>query len=269
MSALAPHPLAAFTLWRREVVRFLRQPSRIGGALGSPLVFWLLLGFGFSGSFRLPGSPSANASTGGGSPSFLAYFYPGTLVLVVLFAAIFSSISVIEDRREGFLQGVLAAPVSALDVAAGKVAGSATLAWVQGLLLLALAPLAEVSVHPLTLLAAAGVLALLAVALTSLGFVFAWRVDSVQGFHAVMNLLLIPLWLLSGAFFPLTGAPPWLAAVMRFNPLTWAVTALRQALDPASAVDALAWPVALGGTAALTALAFAAAVATARRGRVP
>jgi len=258
VSSLAPHPLAAVTLWRREVVRFLRQPSRIGGALGSPLVFWLLLGFGFSGSFRLPGSPSANASTGADGPSFLTYFYPGTLVLVVLFAAIFSSISVIEDRREGFLQGVLAAPVSALDVAAGKVAGSATLAWFQGLLLLALAPLAGVSVHAPALLAAAGVLALLAVALTSLGFVFAWRVDSVQGFHAVMNLLLIPLWLLSGAF-----------AVMRLNPLTWAVTTLRQALDPASAVDALAWPVALGGTAALTALAFAAAVATARLGRVP
>ena len=262
MSAWTLHPLPAITLWRRELVRFLRQPGRIGGALGSPLIFWLLLGFGFSGSFRLPGGGSEDTS-------FLAYFYPGILVLVVLFAAIFSSISVIEDRREGFLQGVLAAPVSALDVAAGKVAGSATLAWLQGLLLLALAPLADVPARPTRLLAAAGVLAVLAVALTSLGFVFAWRVESVQGFHAVMNLLLIPLWLLSGAFFPLSGAPFWLAAVMRVNPLTWAVDLLRQALDPAATTTALSAAPALGGTCALTLLAFAAAVATARRGRNP
>lgn len=269
MTRWAPHPLAVFTLWRRELVRFLRQPSRIGGALGSPLIFWLLLGFGFSGSFRLPGGgPGMDAGTAGDT-TFLAYFYPGILVLVVLFAAIFSSISVIEDRREGFLQGVLAAPVSALDMAAGKVAGSATLAWVQGLLLLALAPLAGVSAHPGRLLAAAGVLALLAVTLTSLGFIFAWRVESVQGFHAVMNLLLIPLWLLSGAFFPLAGAPPWLAAVMRVNPLTWAVDLLRRALDPVATTAALSTAPALAGTCALTLLAFAAAVATARRGRNP
>lgn len=264
----APHPLAVATLWRRELVRFLRQPSRIGGALGSPLIFWLLLGFGFSGSFRLPAGPGMDPGEVGNT-SFLVYFYPGILVLVVLFAAIFSSISVIEDRREGFLQGVLAAPVSALDMAAGKVAGSATLAWLQGLLLLALAPLAGVAGHPVRLLAAAGVLALLAVALTSLGFVFAWRVESVQGFHAVMNLLLIPLWLLSGAFFPLAGAPPWLAAAMRINPLTWAVDLLRQTLDPTPTTAATPAAPALWGTCALTLLALAAAVATARRGRNP
>lgn len=269
MSAWRLHPLAGATLWRREVVRFLRQPSRIGGALGSPLIFWLLLGFGFSGSFQLPGSAPEAAPSVARETSFLTYFYPGTLVLVVLFAAIFSSISVIEDRREGFLQGVLAAPVSALDVAAGKVAGSATLAWLQGVLLLVLAPWAGVTAEPVRLLAAAGVLALLAVALTSLGFVFAWRVESVQGFHAVMNLLLIPLWLLSGAFFPIAGAPPWLAAVMRVNPLTWAVELLRQALSPSAASGSVSGSLALAGTCALTLLAFAAAVGTAQRGRNP
>jgi ABC-2 type transport system permease protein len=263
------HPLAAVTLWRREVVRFVRQPSRVGAALGSPLIFWLLLGFGFSGSFHLPGAGTEVARKIPRDTSFLAYFYPGTLVLVVLFAAIFTSISVIEDRREGFLQGVLAAPVSALDMAAGKVAGSATLAWIQGLALLVLAPLAGIPADPLRLAAAAGVLALLAITLTSLGFVFAWRVESVQGFHAVMNLLLIPLWLLSGAFFPVSGAPPWLAAAMRINPLTWSVDVLRQALDPAGAGGSISGPLALGGTCALTLVAFLAAVTTARRGRNP
>lgn len=265
-----PGLLAVWTLWRRELVRFFRQPSRIGGALGTPLVFWLLLGFGFSGSFRLPGAPEA--------VPFLRWFYPGVLTLVVLFAAIFSTISVIEDRREGFLQGVLVSPVSIFGLVAGKVAGSATLAWLQGLLLLGLAPLAGVPVELPGLLAGAGVLALLALGLTSVGFFFAWQVSSVQGFHAVMNLLLMPLWLLSGAFFPAAGAPGWMAWAMAANPLTYPTTALRRALDPVSvggavepdaAVGLASWGVSFGVTAALVVAGFGAAVAVARRARMP
>lgn len=220
---------AVVALWRREVVRFFRQPSRVVGAAGSPLLFWLLIGSGLSGSFRLPG--------GAADVSYLGYFFPGTIVLVLLFAAIFSTISVIEDRGAGFLQGVLVAPVGRAAIAAGKVLGGATLAWLQGLVFLALAPLAGLPLTWERALAAAAVLAVLALALTAVGFAFAWRVDSVQGFHAVMNLLLVPMWLLSGAFFPLSGAPAWLQAVMRVNPLTYGVAALRAALaDPAAGV---------------------------------
>jgi daunorubicin resistance ABC transporter membrane protein len=256
-------PLAVASLWRREVVRFFRQPSRVGGAVGSPLLFWLLIGFGFSGSFRLPGT--------GAGVSFLEYFFPGTVALVVLFAAIFSTISVIEDRNEGFLQGVLAAPLSAADLVAGKVLGGATLAWLQGLLFLPLAPLAGIALAPGRVLAAAGVMALLALALTSVGFTCAWKVNSVQGFHAVMNLLLIPLWLLSGAFFPLAGAPPWLTALMRANPLTYGVGALRHALygnaaDAAGNLPSAALSLAV--TAALAAAGLLLGIAVARRGRV-
>jgi ABC-2 type transport system permease protein len=214
--------LAVLTLWRRELVRFFRQPSRIAGAAGSPLLFWILIGSGLSGSFRLPGGPS--------DMSYLEYFFPGTMVLVLLFAAIFSTISVIEDRNQGFLQGVLVAPVSRAAIAGGKVLGGATIAWLQSLLFLALAPLSGIRLTLASVLTAAGVLAVLGIALTSVGFAFAWRVDSVQGFHAVMNLLLVPMWLLSGAFFPPSGAPPWLAALMRANPLTYGVSALRWAL---------------------------------------
>src|SRR3954467_15484566 len=128
--------LAAATLWRRELTRFFRQPSRIAGAVGTPLIFWLLLGSGLSGSFRPPGGPAGL--------SYFQYFFPGTIVLVLLFAAIFSNISVIEDRHQGFLQGVLVAPVSRSTIVAGKVLGGATLAWIQGLVFLALAPLSGV-----------------------------------------------------------------------------------------------------------------------------
>ena len=214
--------LAVLTLWRRELVRFFRQPSRIAGAAGSPLLFWILIGSGLSGSFRLPGGPA--------DVSYLEYFFPGTMVLVLLFAAIFSTISVIEDRNQGFLQGVLVAPVPRAAIAGGKVLGGATIAWLQSLVFLALAPLSGIRLTLASALTAAGVLAVLGIALTAVGFAFAWRVDSVQGFHAVMNLLLVPMWLLSGAFFPPSGAPAWLAAVMRANPLTYGVSALRWAL---------------------------------------
>ncbi|HWN42787.1 MAG TPA: ABC transporter permease, partial [Thermoanaerobaculia bacterium] len=214
--------MAVFTLWKRELVRFFRQPSRIAGAAGSPLIFWLLIGTGLSGSFRLPGGPA--------DLSYLEYFFPGTMVLTLMFAAIFSTISVIEDRNQGFLQGVLVAPVPRASIAAGKVLGGATLAWLQSVIFLALAPLAGIRLTLSSVLAAAGVLAVLGIALTAVGFAFAWKVDSVQGFHAVMNLLLMPMWLLSGAFFPPSGAPGWLAAVMRANPLTYGVAALRWAL---------------------------------------
>ncbi|HKV12570.1 MAG TPA: ABC transporter permease [Thermoanaerobaculia bacterium] len=214
--------LPAYTLWRREIVRFFRQPSRVVGAAGTPLLFWLLLGSGLKGSFRLPGGPAGL--------DYLEYFFPGTVVLVLLFAAIFSTISVIEDRHEGFLQGVLVAPVSRVAIVAGKVLGGATLAWIQGVVFLALAPLSGIRLTLGSALAAAGILAVLAVSLTAIGFAFAWALDSVQGFHAIMNLVLIPMWLLSGAFFPLSGAPLWLSVLMRANPLTYGVAALRWVL---------------------------------------
>jgi ABC-2 type transport system permease protein len=254
-------PLAVFTLWRRELQRFFRQPSRIAGAAGSPLLFWVLLGSGFSGSFRLPG-----ADTG---TTYLQYFFPGVVVLVLLFAAIFSTISVIEDRREGFLQGVLVAPVGRSAIVAGKVLGGATLAWLQALPFLALAPLSGLPLGAGGVLAAAGVMALLAVSLTAVGFGFAWRVDSVQGFHAVMNLVLVPMWLLSGAFFPPSGAPGWMAALMRVNPLTYGVAALRGVLGVETAAAGLPEVgIAVVATAVFAALAFGADLLVTRGGRV-
>lgn len=254
---------AAATLWRRELQRFFRQPSRIAGAAGTPLIFWLVVGSGLSGSFRLPGGPAGL--------DYLQYFFPGTIVLVLLFAAIFSNISVIEDRHEGFLQGVLVAPVPRAAIVAGKVLGGSTLAWLQGLVFLALAPLSGIRLTPASALEAAGVLAVLALALSALGFAFAWKVDSVQGFHAVMNVVLMPMWLLSGSFFPVSGAPAWLAVLMRINPLTYGVAALRWAFyGPAASLGrGLPGPaVSLAVTLGAGLLAFAACLVVTRGGRV-
>jgi ABC-2 type transport system permease protein len=271
MSGLAM--LAAGTLWRRELTRFFRQPSRVAGAIGTPLIFWLFMGSGLAGSFRMPGAPAAGA----GNVSYLQFFFPGTIALVLLFAAIFSTLSVIEDRHEGFLQGVLVAPVSRGAIVAGKVLGGATLAWMQGVVFLLLAPLAGIPLTLPALLASAGVLALLAVSLTAIGFGFAWKVDSVQGFHAVMNVVLLPMWLLSGSFFPLAGAPRWLGLLMRVNPLTYGIAALRGTLamastspmsptSPISPTLPVAIPLAI--TVAMALLAFVADLVVTRGGRV-
>jgi len=213
--------LASYTLWLREVVRFVRQRSRIVGALGSPLVFWFLIGSGLGRSFQ--GGPSLPLQGG-----YLEYFYPGTLALIVLFTAIFSTISIVEDRQEGFLQGVLVAPVPRSAIVFGKVLGSTTLAVGQGLLFLALAPLAHVRIHLADLPALVGVLVLVALGLSGLGFLVAWWLNSTQGFHAIMNIFLIPLWILSGALFPASGAAGWVRALMMVNPMTYGVSALRR-----------------------------------------
>jgi len=210
------------TLWHREIVRFYRQRSRIVGALATPVLFWLLLGSGFSDSFR-PGGAM-------GGVGYTEYFYPGTMILVVLFTAIFSTISVIEDRKEGFLQAVLVAPVARSTVVLGKILGGTTLALGQALLLLAAAPFLGLRLGVGDLLLIVAILFIVAFALTTLGFLIAWKMESTQGFHAIMNLVLIPMWLLSGAFFPAAGASAWLRGVMFLNPLTYGVAALRRSL---------------------------------------
>lgn len=257
--------LPAASLWWREVLRFFRQRSRIIGAFGSPLLFWILLGSGLGSSFH---SPEAPAGMG-----YLEYFFPGTIALILMFTAIFSTISVIEDRREGFLQAVLAAPVPRSSIVLGKVLGGTTLAVIQGMLFLALAPMAGIHLSVLSVLASFVVMCVVGFGLTALGFLLAWQLNSTQGFHAIMNLLLIPMWLLSGAAFPISGSQEWIGWVMRFNPLTYGVTALRHSiyLGQAEPQAASGFVLGLGGSLLISllfaALAFAGVVLVARQRR--
>jgi len=215
--------LPAFTLWWRECVRFYRQRSRVIGVIASPLLFWLVIGSGFGTSFR-----------GGdqGGQHYLDYFYPGALIMIVLFTSIFTMMSVIEDRKEGFLLSVLVAPVPRAAIVLGKVLGGTTLSTVQGLIFLAFAPFVGVHMNLTQFLLVIVTVFLVSFALTALGFAIAWPMDSNQAFHAIINLFLIPLWLLSGALFPMTGASGWIRWLMLANPLTYGVEALRQLLFP-------------------------------------
>ena len=196
------------------------------GVIASPLLFWLVIGSGFGTSFR-----SGNAA---GQQHYLDYFYPGALIMIVLFTSIFTMMSVIEDRKEGFLLSVMVAPVPRSAIVLGKVLGGTTLSAIQGLIFLAFAPLVGVHLTLGDFLLVVLVVFLVSFALTALGFVIAWPMDSTQAFHAIINLFLIPLWLLSGALFPLSGASGWLRLIMRINPLTYGVEALRLLLYPQS-----------------------------------
>ena len=214
--------LPIVSLWKRELVRFSRDRNRLYGSIGQPLVFWLLMGAGFKGSFMPAGLPN--------HVGYLEYIFPGTLLLILLFTAIFSTISVIEDRREGFLQSVLVAPISRTGLVMGKVMGGTTLALGESMVFLLFLIGLDIPVSLSSLLVTVGFLFLLGLSLTGMGFVIAWRMASTAGFHAVMNLFLLPMWLLSGAFFPVGGASPWLSWLMVINPLTYGMAGLRQAI---------------------------------------
>jgi ABC-2 type transport system permease protein len=217
-----PVLLPIFALWHREMVRFVRQRSRVTGALAQPIVFWLLLGGGLNASFQPAGAPPGT--------SYIEYFYPGIIILTLLFTAIFATISTVEDRREGFLQGVLVAPVPRWSIVLGQALGATSLAVIQGTLLLCVAPLAGIALTVASVVSSIAVMIIVSLALTGLGLIIAWRMESTQGFHAIMNLILIPIWLLSGAFFPAAGAPAPLSWLMRIDPLTYGMAALRRCL---------------------------------------
>lgn len=243
MTTTVPALPVVFTLAWRELARFFRQRNRVIGALVQPILFWLLFSEGL----------------GAAGQAGYARFFPGTLVMILLFTAIFATISIIEDRNEGFLQGVLVAPIPRWAMVLGKVVGGAAIAMIQATLFLALgwATVGEVSPTPLGAVAALVLSAVLAVALTGLGFLIAWRMQSTQGFHAIMSVFLLPMWFLSTAFFPQDAAGV-VGTLVRLNPLSFGVAGLRHYLQPADTVPglpghAVCWLVTLGFAAVMLA----------------
>lgn len=211
--------LAVYSIWHREIVRFLKNRSRVTSSLLQPIIFWLL----FAGALQTSSFRPGNVAYG-------EYFFVGTLAMITLFTAIFSTITVIEDRKEGFLQGVLVSPVPRSAIALGKIAGGATLGWLLAVVFLCLAPLVGVPFTLSGIIETLLVLLLVAFSVTGLGFTIAWLMDSTAGYHGIMMVLLMPMLLLSGAFFPAEGAHPVMGVVMAANPLTYGVGALRHSL---------------------------------------
>jgi ABC-2 type transport system permease protein len=212
--------LTVYTLWQRELVRFYRVPSRWFGAVGTALLFWAVLGTGI----------------GGGVGNYRAYFFPGTIVMSMMFSCIFATASIIEDRQAGFLQSVMVAPVSRAAIVMGKILGGATLATFQGLLILIFAATVGATFELWAFLGLLASLFLISFVVTAMGFWLAWTIESSPGFHAIMNMVLLPMWMASGAVFAVS-ASPWLRAFMTINPFTYGVAGVRRGLFPTANLD--------------------------------
>lgn len=234
---------AVGVLCRRELVRFVRQPARVAAAIGTPLLIWVFFSSGFAGAMRTEAI---------GHSSYAAFVLPGAMTLIAVFAAIFSSISIIEDRQQGWLQAVLVSPVPRWSIALGRICGGAAVAFAQSVVLLLALPFLSIQISPGQAAMVIIALAATCLAMTALGMIFAWNSETTAGFHAVMNLVFMPMWLLSGAFFSIAGAADWLGWLARINPLTWCTQAIREPLLAEAGDGLLSLPLlATAGFAAL------------------
>lgn len=210
-----------YTIWLREAKTFAREKFRVVAMVAQPLLYLAVLGNGISSGVTLNGS---------GGIDFLTFMYPGTIGMSILFTSIFSAMSIIWDREFGFLKEVMVAPVPRWAVALGKTLGGATIAVVQATILILIAPIIGIHLSPVIIAEMWLMSLLIGIALTALGIAIAARMSSMQAFQMVMNFLVMPLYFLSGAMFPVTSAPSWLKALMTVNPLTYCVDGLRNIL---------------------------------------
>ena len=234
MHSLRRNLKAVYTIWYRDIVRFFRDRIRIVVSMGQPLLFLFVFGGGLSG---------AMSDFGGGGVDFRQFMFPGILAMTILFTSIFSAVSIVWDREFGFLKEVMVAPVSRTAVALGKVAGGSTVAMFQGVIVLVLAPVIGITLTLDQVLILIGLMLMLAAMMTSLGILIAARQRSLEGFQVMMQFILMPMFFLSGALFPLRGVPLWMNWLSTVDPMTYGVDPLRQVAlresVSAQALDAL------------------------------
>ncbi|MFA6000595.1 MAG: ABC transporter permease [Thermoleophilia bacterium] len=212
---------ATYIIWLRDLKRHFRDRARIFGSLATPIIFIFILGQGLGSSIS-GGIPAA-----GGNLDYKTFMFPGILGMTVLFAGVFSAVSIVWDREFGFLKEMLVAPVPSWSIALGKVISGATIASFQGCLMLILAPFAGVSLSPLMIVELLPTLFLVSFSMTGMGVLVATRLKSMQGFQMIMNFIMMPMFFLSGAMFPLANAPTWMDILSKLDPLTYGVDALR------------------------------------------
>jgi ABC-2 type transport system permease protein len=226
---------AIYIIWYRDVLRYWRDRMRLLASLAQPLLFLLIFGTGLSASLRGIGGGLGGAS----SVNYVQFIYPGIIGMAVLFTAIFSAMSIVWDREFGFLKEVLVAPIDRSAIAIGKALGGSTQAMAQGLILLVLAPIVGVTLTPLAVLELIPLIFVLAFALTTLGVVLASGMKSMQGFQAVMNFLMMPIFFLSGALFPLGNLPWWMTVLTRVDPAAYGIDPIRRVILGGSGIPPL------------------------------
>ncbi len=214
---------AAYTIWLREMKRLLREKPRLIGNLATPFIWLAIMGVGLASSVVLPG----------GKGNYLTFVVPGVMGMTILFTSIFAGISVIFDKQFGFLKEMLVAPIPRSSIVAGKIAGSASVAIMNGTIILIVAALFGISfpnLSILTFLTAVVLMALTSIFFVSLGLAIASKLDSMEGFQVIMSLLVMPVFLVSGSFFPLENVPGWMKTLALIDPLRYCIDGIRAAL---------------------------------------
>lgn len=208
-----------YGIWLRDLKKFWRERSRLLGGVARPILWLIILGTSLK--------PAISAQTLGGTTDYTQYIFPGVLGLTLIFSAIQSATSIIWDREFGFLKEVLAAPVPRLSVIIGKAFGGATQATLQGVITLLFAPIIGLWLPAIQIVKLIVLMFLIGFALTLLGIVIASRMTSFEGFGTMSNFVVMPMYFLSGAIYPISNAPSWIQAVAVFNPLAYGVDAMR------------------------------------------
>jgi ABC-2 type transport system permease protein len=244
---------AMLMVWRRDLIRLFRMPTRIISGIAQPLLFLFVLGAGLE---------AAIGKNGAAGVSYQQYLFPGILAMSVLTSALFSAIAIVWDREFGFLREMLVAPVSRTTLVLGKALGGGTVSVVQGLVLVVVAPIVGVSFTVASFFEMVFFMLLLAFSLTAFGIVVASRMERMESFQMVMALVMQPMLFLSGAIFPLVALPAWLGVITRLNPATYGVDAIRRVVLPQAVPLTIGdWVVPLWADAFIT-IAFGVAMLT-------
>jgi len=227
-----------YTIWLRNMKRYIRSKSRIVGSISMPLFFLLFLGFGLNSVVQIPG-------LGG---NYVVFLVPGMVAMSVLFTSVFSGIQIIWDKQFGFLKETLVAPVSRLEIMLGQTVGGATTAFVQGMIILLLSVLIGLRIPGIPgFLIAIGFMALIGVSFTAFGIAIASKMEDMTGFQLIMNFVVFPIFGLSGALFPISSLPPFLIPITLLDPLTYGVEGIRYGLTGVSQINPLVSLAVLGG----------------------
>jgi ABC-2 type transport system permease protein len=222
---------AIYIVWWRDLLRYWRDRARVGASLAQPLLYLVIFGTGLASS--LGGGFAAGTGV-----SYTQFIFPGVISMSVLFTSIFGAMSIVWDREFGFMRELLVAPIDRSAIAIGKTLGGATQAMIQGLILLVLAPFVGVALDVRTVLEVIGLVFVLAFGLSAMGVALASAMKSMQGFQVVMNFLMMPMFFLSGALFPLVGLPGWMTVLTRLNPASYGIDPIRRVLLGASGFPA-------------------------------
>jgi len=208
--------LDSITIAKRDVIRSFRQRSQLFGSIVRPIIWLFLLGTGLRGSFNAPGGFT-----------YTQYIFPGMLVMNILFASIMSGTTIIWDREFGFLKEIMVAPLSRTSIVFGKTLGGSVIATIQGIIVLAFYPLVGLRLSFMQIIITIAAMFIIAISITSLGILIASRMTSFEGFGTINNFLVMPLFFLSGAMYPINNVPAWLKPLIYINPVTYSVNLLR------------------------------------------